>query len=209
MKTASVPVQREPRAPVMNRLTLVVALALAAAWSAPAAAQENAVSASERLAMPGEEHAWLEPLVGEWTVEMLVYPGPGAEPFPQPPLTATREWLLDGRYLREQLRNGETVLREGTLGFNRLDGRFELVTVDAYEPGQMVYQGRGDETPARMSLYGESTEAGMGAEPTGRRRDLRFEVEIAGPDRNVERIFVTYPGEEEFLFVEQRFTRAD
>jgi hypothetical protein len=60
-----------------------------------------------------------------------------------------------------------------------------------------------------MSLYGESTEAGMGPEPTGRKRDLRFEFEVVGPDENVQRIFVTYPGEEEYLFVEQRFTRAD
>lgn len=196
---------------MMKRLTrsLAVALSLAAAGSLPVAAQEDGASASERLAMPGEEHAWLEPLVGEWDVEMLVYPSPDVEPFAQPLMTATREWLLDGRYLREQLLGGEVVLREGTMGFNRLDGRFELTTVDAYEPGQMVYQGRGDETPERMSLYGESTEAGMGAEPTGRKRDLRFEFEVLGPDENVERIFVTYPGGEEYLFVEQRFTRAD
>lgn len=194
----------------MNRLTRAMALAVAltAPWSLPAVAQTEAMSASERLASPGEEHAWLDPLVGEWDVAMLVYPGPGAEPIAQPPLTATRELTLGGRYLRETLRAGEAVLREATLGFNRLDGRFELVTVDAYEPGQMVYQGRGDETPDLMSLYGESTEAGMGAEPTGRRRDLRFEFEVVGPDENVERIFVTYPGEDEFLFVEQRFTRA-
>ncbi len=189
--------------------SLALAAVLAGPWSLPAAAQTEAASASERLASPGEEHAWLEPLLGEWDVAMLVYPGPGAEPIAQPPLTATREWMLGGRYLRETLRAGDTVLREGTMGFNRLEGRFELTTVDAYEPGQMVYQGRGDETPERMSLYGESTEAGMGPEPTGRKRDLRFEVEVVGPDENVERIFVTYPGGEEYLFVEQRFTRAN
>lgn len=194
----------------MTNLTqaLAVALSLAASSSLPALAQE-APSASERLASPGEEHTWLEPLVGEWDVAMLVYPGPDAEPFAQPPLTATRELILGGRYLREVLRGGDTALREATMGYNRLDGRFELTTVDAYEPGQMVYQGRGDETPSLMSLYGESTEAGMGPEPTGRKRDLRFEFEVVGPDENVERIFVTFPGEEEYLFVEQRFTRAD
>lgn len=194
----------------MTDLTRALALALClAAGPLPAIAQEAAASASERLASPGEEHAWLEPLVGEWDVAMLVYPGPDAEPFAQPPLTATREMILDGRYLREVLRGDDAALREATMGYNRLDGRFELTTVDAYEPGQMVYQGRGDETPGMMSLYGESTEAGMGPEPTGRKRDLRFEVEVVGPDENVERIFVTYPGEAEYLFVEQRFTRAD
>jgi hypothetical protein len=142
----------------MNDLTraLAVVLSLATTWSLPATAQEEGASASERLANPGAEHAWLEPLVGEWDVAMLVYLSPGAEPFAQPPLTATREWTLGGRYLRETLRSGDTTLREATMGYNRLDGRFELVTVDAYEPGQMVYQGRGDEKPEMMSLYGEN-----------------------------------------------------
>jgi hypothetical protein len=73
----------------------------------------------------------------------------------------------------------------------------------------MVYLGRGEEQGATVLLYCESTEAGMGPEPTGRRRDLRFEFAIEGPDTNVQRIHVRYPGGEEHLFVEQRFTRRD
>jgi hypothetical protein len=40
----------------------------------------------------------------------------------------------------------------------------------------MFYAGREEPTPTRFSMHGDSTEAGMGAEPTGRRRDLRFEL---------------------------------
>ncbi len=143
-----------------------------------------------------------------WSVEKLVFAGPGAEPYVTQGLSASREWVLGGRYVREVLRGGAEPLREGMIGFNRLDGRFVLVTADAFEPGQMAYYGRDAATPGLFSLYGESTEAGMGAEPTGRARGLRFEVEIAGPDANVQRIFVTYPGADEYLFVEQRFTRV-
>jgi hypothetical protein len=50
-------------------------------------------------------------------------------------------------------------------------------------------------------------EAGMGPQPTGRRRSLRFEFEPLGPDRNVQRIYGRYPGGTEQLFVEQVFTR--
>jgi hypothetical protein len=152
----------------------------------------------------------MEPLVGDWAVEMRVWPGPDAEPFDIPGMSASREMVLGGRYLREVLVGQDGApRREATLGFNRLDGRFELVTVDSFEPGQMVYLGRGDEQAAEMSLFGESTEAGTGTEPTGRRRDLRFEFAIEGPNTNVQRIFVRYPGSEEYLFVEQRFTRLD
>lgn len=141
---------------------------------------------------------------------MLVYPGPGAEPIVSNEVTATRRWTLDGRYLREELRGtvfGNPSARDGVLGYNRLEGRFEWVTVDTFEPGQMIYLGRGGATPKRFSLYGESTEAGMGAEPTGRKRDLRFEFEIVSDDYNVQRIYARFPGQEEYLFVEQRFTR--
>ncbi|MDX2235772.1 MAG: DUF1579 family protein, partial [Hyphomonadaceae bacterium] len=142
---------------------------------------------------------------------MLVYPAPGAQPIVSRTVTATRRWALDGRYVREELRGtvfGAPSARDGVLGYNRLDGRFEWVTIDTFEPGQMVYLGRGDETAKSFSLYGESTEAGMGAEPTGRKRDLRFEFEIRDRNYNVQRIFAKFPGGAEFLFVEQRFTRV-
>ncbi len=169
-----------------------------------------AETASERLAAPGTEHAWMEPLAGRWTVAMRVWPGPGAEPFEIPGMTAERALILGGRYLREVLIGGDgTPMREATMGYNRLDGRFELVTVDSFEPGQMVYLGRDDAVGGTVSLYGESTEAGMGAEPTGRKRDLRFDFVIEDADTNVQRIHVRYPGGEEYLFVEQRFTRSE
>lgn len=187
--------------------SLVLALSLPIL---PVAAQDADMPAAARLAMPGEEHRWLEPLVGEWAVEMLVYPGPDAEPIISNDVTATRGWTLGGRYLREELRGtvfGNPSARDGVLGYNRLDGRFEWVTVDTFEPGQMIYLGRGEATPEGFSLYGESTEAGMGPEPTGRSRDLRFEFEIVSDDYNVQRIYARFPGESEYLFVEQRFSR--
>lgn len=171
----------------------------------PAAAD----TASERLAAPGPEHAWMDPLAGRWDVAMRVWPGPGAEPFEIPGMRAEREFVLGGRYLREILIGGDGApVREATMGYNRLDGRFELVTVDSFEPGQMVYLGRGDETAGAVSLFGESAEAGMGPEPTGRKRDLRFDFVIEDSDNNVQRIHVRYPGGAEYLFVEQRFTRS-
>jgi hypothetical protein len=176
----------------------------------PAAAQAQQLPASTRLAMPGEKHKWLEPLVGDWTVEMLVYPGPGAAPVVSKEVTATRRWVLEGRYLREELRGivfGNPSARDGTLGFNALEDRFEWVTVDTFEPGQMIYLGRGGDTPNRFTVFGDSTEAGFGPEPTGRKRDLRFEFEIRDANYNVQRIYARIPGQAEFLFVEQRFTR--
>jgi hypothetical protein len=165
---------------------------------------------SVRLAMPGDKHRWLEPLVGQWQVEMKVWPAAGAAPIVSTDLRARREWILGGRYLREELSGtfaGNASSRIALLGFNNLEERFELTTLDSFEPGQMVYASVGAGQPQRLTLLGVSTEAGMGPKPTGRKRDLRFDWEI-GERANVQRIFVKYPGEPEFLFVEQRFSRA-
>ena len=175
-----------------------------------AQAQATELPASTRLAMPGDKHRWLEPLVGKWNVQMRVWPAAGATPIESTQLTATREWILGGRYLREDLSGsfaGNPSQRLALLSYNNLEGRFELTTVDTFEPGQMVYASHADGKPGLISLAGDNVEAGFGAKPTGRKRSLRFDIEIAG-DVSVQRIYTRYPGEAEFLFVEQRFTKA-
>jgi hypothetical protein len=166
--------------------------------------------ASTRLALPGEQHRWLNPLVGTWAVEMLVWPAPGATPIVSKDLAATRSWTLGGRYLREELTGsfaGSPSERIAFLSYNNLEERFEMVTIDTFEPGQMWYVSQGKGSPSKLELMGENVEAGFGDKPTGRKRLLRFEFEILA-DRSIERIFVKYPGEKEYLFVEQKFTRA-
>jgi hypothetical protein len=194
----------------LRRTVLLAAVLLVALVSASTFAQQAELPASTRLALPGEKHRWLEPLLGKWNVQMRVWPAPGAKPIESTQLTATREWILGGRYLREELTgtfSGNPSHRVALLGYNNLEGRFELVTVDTFEPGQMWYASHADGQPGLISLHGDNTEAGFGAKPTGRKRSLRFDVEIAR-DTNVQRIYVRYPGEPEFLFVEQRFTKA-
>ncbi|MEM7442677.1 MAG: DUF1579 family protein [Pseudomonadota bacterium] len=158
--------------------------------------------------MPGDKHAILTPLIGDWDAEMRVFTGPGADPIVSTDLMATREWFLGGRYVEENLSGsfaGNPSARLAIIGYNDLEEGFELATFDTFEPGFMIYQGQADgET---ISVEGTSIEAGFGPRSTGRYRDLRFDLTIEG-ERSVQRIFVQYPGEEEFLFVEQIFTPA-
>ena len=84
--------------------------------------------------------------------------------------------------------------------------RYELVSMDSFGPGQIWYAGREPSVPGQIELYGTGVEAGGGPEPTGRRRDPRFEFEVRASG-SVARTYTTYPGSDEFLFVEQVFTR--
>lgn len=185
---------------------LLLATALLAA---PPVFAQDGLPAATRLAMPGDNHMMLDPLIGTWAVEMRVFPGPGADPIVSTDLTATREWILGGRYVEENLSGqfaGNPSARLAIIGYNNLEARYELATFDTFEPGFMIYHGQAEgET---VSVEGTSTEAGFGPEPTGRHRDLRFDLMIEG-ERSVQRIYVQYPGEEEFLFVEQIFTQAN
>lgn len=166
--------------------------------------------AAARLALPGPNHQRLDALVGDWKVDMRVWPAPGSPPIASSDLKANRAWVLGKRYLREDLSGtfaGNPSNRTAYFSFNNLEERFELTTIDTFEPGQMWYvshdAGKGD----RISLHGDNVEAGFGPKATGRKRALRFDIEIA-PQRSVQRIYVKYPGEPEFLFVEQVFTPA-
>jgi hypothetical protein len=198
------------------RLTLLAFAVVTFSIVSPTCAQSPVMSsadraklpASTRLALPGEKHTWLAPLVGIWDVEMRVWPEPGVEPIVSKTLTAKREWILGGRYLREDLEGtfaGNPSNRVALLSFNNLDERFELATIDTFEPGQMWYASHAIGSSDRITLHGDNVEAGFGQKPTGRKRALRFEFEIK-PNTSVQRIFVKYPGEPEFLFVEQTFT---
>ena len=191
-----------------------IGLASAPGWAQTASSAvtsaTNAMPASARLALPGAQHRWLEPLVGQWAVEMRVFFAPGQAPMVSKNMLATRSWILGGRYLREELTGnfgGNPSSRLAVLGFNNLEERWELSTIDTFEPGQMTYSSAVRGTPARFQLHGESTEAGLGINATGRKRSLRFEFEVVNADTNIERIYVKYPAEQETLFVEQIFTR--
>jgi hypothetical protein len=173
-----------------------------------AAARAEEMPASVRLAAPGPMHEPFKYLAGSWKVSMTVYPGPDLYPVKSDQMEAKRELLLGGRYLREELTGtfaGAPSSRLGILGYNALDERYEFVTFDTFEPGMMPYQGQRT-AEGVLELMGESTEAGMGAEPTGRKRMLRFEWSIS-PDESVQKIFSKYPAEPEFLFVEQRYVQ--
>ncbi|MEL7013665.1 MAG: DUF1579 family protein [Pseudomonadota bacterium] len=189
--------------------TILTTAMLAATLSAvsPAIAQDT-LPAATRLAMPGENHSMLAPLVGRWNVDMRVFPGPGADAIVSSDMSATREWVLGGRYVQEELSGnfaGHPSERLLIIGYINLEEQFELASFDTFEPGFMVYDGQAD--GPTISVEGVSLEAGFGPTPTGRHRDLRFEMTIED-DRSVQRIFVKYPGEDEFLFVEQIFTPA-
>lgn len=81
---------------------------------------------------PGPNHRLLDALAGEWTAEFTIYWQPD-----QPPMvsqgTVKREWILDGRYLRESVdatSDMGTFSGVGYMGYNNIDGQYEFAWMD-------------------------------------------------------------------------------
>ena len=92
---------------------------------------------------PGQNHRYLEALVGEWTGEWKIYMQPD-----QPPMvsqgTITREWVLGGRYLRETVDATSDMGRfsgAGYMGYNNIDGQYEFVWMDTMSTAISVETG--------------------------------------------------------------------
>lgn len=105
---------------------------------------------------PGENHKHLEALIGEWEGVFRLWMEPGAEPM-ESVGTIKRDWILDGRYVREQVHatsNGMEFEGVGYIGYNNTDGQYEIVWMDnmstaiyfwtgSYNPETKIFSSRG------------------------------------------------------------------
>jgi hypothetical protein len=107
---------------------------------APAAAQDQAgadaippgMQARIDAGTPGPHHRVLDELIGTWDVEFTARGGPDAPPV-ESRGTITRRWVLDGRFVEERLEAegpAGTFGGLGHVGFNNLDGLYELAWMD-------------------------------------------------------------------------------
>jgi hypothetical protein len=165
--------------------------------------------------LPGDGQKAMQALAGDWRVEMSLYAAMGS---PQHPATSTdlvshREWIGDGRFLRDVTQGtfgGSPYYRMGTLGYSNMDRRFEWVTQDGLNANMMIYQapkGSGPGFPA--SLAGTFTDQGLlGEASAGKTVRQRTVITIDGPDHNVMEIYFTPPGGRERLVDRKAYTRV-
>jgi hypothetical protein len=182
-------------------------------FEAPATAQQQMPDLIRR-GLPGAGHETLDPLVGTWRVEMSLYVAGGSadDPIVSDDLICRREWVAGGRFLHDvtegTLADGP-YWRMGILGYSTMDERYEWVTADATNANMMIYFGKpgsGKEMPISMS--GTFTDQGLiGEESTGKEVGQRTVISIENNDRHVIELYLTPPGEEEFLASRMVYTR--
>ena len=172
-----------------------------------------------RRGQPGEGHALLRALAGNWRVEKSLYIAIGSRerPATSRELVARRRLIAGGRYLQDITEGpiaGGAYYRMGLLGFSTMDRRYEWVTVDGTNANMMIY--RGDaltsaqlaSTTPMIGLTGTFTDQGLvGEETAGRAVAMRTVIQVEGPDRHVIELHFTPPGRAEMLIDRSVYTR--
>ena len=113
--------------------------------------------------------------------------------------TVKREWILDGRFMLEEVRSsmgiGQEFVGYGVLGYNAADNRYETFWIDNTNTGMTRDNGQYDADTKQMTFHGKARNR-MGEMVT-----TRGVLDMADPDRHVYLAYeTTADGSEQLTF---------
>ena len=154
---------------------------------------------------PGEHHAWLEQLVGQWRVESDMGQGDGAEPL----VGTDSVRSIGGRWVICEMRSDVPGLgpRQAvmTLGYNTETGSYHGTWVDSVQDHLWIYEGTLDETGKVLTLEAEGPNM---MDPAGGTAMYRDVIEIKGENHRTLTSFAQVEGEW-VRFATAHYRRAD
>ena len=131
---------------------------------------------------PTEQHAWLNQLVGEWSVVAEMTPAPGAEPMRLESTESVRSigglWTLAEGSAEF---GGARLTTLMTLGYDPDEGAFVGSWIDTMHTHLWTYRGELDAAGKVLTLDTE----GPDFENPGKTARYRDAIESAGPDKRV------------------------
>jgi hypothetical protein len=190
--------QRFSRRRRMNPKTFGIALALSLAAAYPALAQEydeTAIMAAYEKAMtPGEHHAKLAQLEGNWAMTVTVWMQPGAEPTVST-ATSTSKMVMGGRYMLDTVEGtamGMPFSGMGWTGYDNVDQQYESTWIDNLGTGIYTYHGQWDDEVNGIVMHGSYTDP-----VTGQKVESKTVTRLEGPDKMVYTSYERRKGDEE------------
>ncbi|MDY7107059.1 MAG: DUF1579 family protein [Planctomycetota bacterium] len=135
-----------------------------------------------KMGAPGEHHEYLNTLVGAWDGTFRIRMEPDAEPMISKG-TITREWVLDGRFIREVVESNTDwgpFRAISYLGYNNVDGQYESVWMESVSTG--IYYSTGSYNPDTQIMR---TRATYRNPVTGKVEYSRYISDLSDPDRHV------------------------
>jgi hypothetical protein len=174
-------------APLRTAVAIVVAMASVLATARAASAEP--MNPTERLNQPGPEALALARRVGTWDVTFTTWDAPGAEPSVVTGLVAERRMI--GPMLEEILRPapdaaGTPFVRVDDLAFNRLEGRWQYMSMDSRVPFGLMTAASLDADPAQRVFVAFAPFATTGTGPVASGQMFRMEQVIQSQDADHE-----------------------
>ena len=135
------------------------------------------MEAMERAAKPGKHHEHLNLLVGEWegTFRMWMAPDTAAMEVTG---TVVRTWIMDGRYIKENV-SGTGFEGLGFIGYNNVDGQYEVVWMENFATAIMFETGWYDPDEKTMHFSGTRRDA-----ETGKVIRTASKMDLSSPDHH-------------------------
>lgn len=193
---------------IMWALALVCCLGLALPASAGEEETQGPTEAEMQkwmeMSSPGEQHALMEPLVGDWDCESWWWDTPDQVEPVKSTGSATFSWILDGHYLQQEFRGtfmGAEFQGIGLVAYDKVAGHYQSVWMDSMSTGMMYETGDIDETGKVFTFEGSYNDPMSGGVV-----EMRTVHTIESPDRHVVAMYHTGPGEE-FKMGELVYTR--
>jgi len=197
-----------------HRLAALIALVFTAGLLTARALPRQADGGREAFAAamaklgPGEEHALLASLAGEWELEGRFRMAPQA-PWMELGSKASARWILGDRFLEQELEGEPSAFmpqpyRARTfLGYDRFAERFVYLVLDNFTTAVKHYEGEYDAGERLLSLRTEHFQP-----MHGRVVPLRSTLTLESDDRFVLRDYEVDPAGEEYLALEAAYVRV-
>lgn len=188
-------------------LALLLLAPLAACKAAPAAMPDEATQMQRWMeyGTPGRAHQALAQRVGTWDMTVVMFGAPGMPPT-ESQGTSVVQWMLDGRFLRDDTTatvQGAPFTGFGLTGYDNLKKKYVSTWCDSMTTGIATFEG--DYDPATHTLH----YSGWSADPAIAQAwvPMRSTERWIDADHWVMQSFTPGADGEEFMSMEIRYAR--
>ena len=188
-------------------IALAGAVLISTAANRPQEPQEAGFDeAAMSLMSPGPMHEYLGPLVGSWDMTTK-HRMTSEQPWEESTAHAQREWILDGRFVKETVEAdfmGQPFHGIGFFGYDNVREEYCYMWIDSMGTGIMTGAGSSSDGGKVISFEGTTANAMTGEKDAWFRHVMR----IVSDDENVFEMYAKDPSGEEFKTMEIASTRT-
>jgi hypothetical protein len=195
----------------MSRIALLAAVVFAVTAFAddkkPSADEKAMMEAYMKLAQPNEHHKKLDTLAGDWTYQAKFWMAPEAPPMEMAG-TTKYVWILDGRFLREEVKGPAQAGMPpfhgvGIMGYDNARKKYVGAWIDSMTTSLTHMSGDMDSSGKALTFHYEEFDVA-----TGKMAKVKQVTKINGPDSHDVYFYKVEPNGKEMKTGEIKAVRA-